>query len=514
MRKIFSMLTIALLATACGGIRPPQPPQPPPATQAMAVVVRDLVHPSKAVEGANVVCSIDGSPSVELVTNADGYTSFTGFSYRVYTCVTTKENYENNTANHYLTPDDNTLTVPLTPVQAPTPTHPGPIVGRLRIEGNCFRDDTGCVLPIYAHAGDAFSRFVRDPGFVNSQLDGIASQGYHGIRVWAVLGGRYWAGREVGPGVTPDYWGQLEKFLTELKNRNLRAVWSMGDIGQLQGTRQDYMQQLAAVNSRYEVIDWLDCGNEAWQTGEPDPTRLAQCVGYYRSAGGTALLTLTSPPSEETEDLNDYSIPPADAYDVHGYRGGHHWDKIRHIFSIAYEGRPNKRQGIQSEPFGNGGLVSVTENRDELNHEAMGLGAVMSHISRQVWVWFSGEGVILQRGLETQQGYANSAAITARLPKDLTTYTLLHHSGGTWANTRVLIPPQDNVRIDGVDTPDGRTVQVIYGPAGSYNITAARGFTGKVCNPADATCEDIAWSPGQVVNFTFERGRVIVGQIH
>ncbi len=512
MKKFLVGIALMLTVACGGGSRPPRP-EPPPAVQAMAVVVRDFVQPTIPIPGAKVVCSIDGSPSVELTTNEDGYTSFNGFSFRVYTCVTTKEGYEDNTANHYLTPEDNTLTVPFTRLAPPRPIHPGPIVGRLRIDGNCFRDDTGCVNPIYAHMGDGLSRYVRDPAFVLGQLDQLTAQGFQGVRVWAVLGGRYWAGREVGPTVTPDYWGQVERFLNELKNRNLRAVWSMGDIGHIGVDRRGYMTILAEKNSQLGVIDWLDCGNEAWQTGEPSPIALADCVGYYRNAGGTGLLTLTSPPSEEVRDLNAYSIPPADAFDVHGYRGGNHWDKIRHIFSISYEGKPNKRQGIQSEPFGNGGLVSVTSNKDELNHEAMGLGAAMSAISRQVWVWFSGEGVILQRGLETQQGFANSAAVIAQLPKDVSTYTTLHHSGNSWGSIRMLIPPQDNVRIDGVDAPDGRTVQIIYGPAGSYNVRAARGFTGKVCNPADATCADITWNAGDTVNFAFERGRILVGQI-
>jgi hypothetical protein len=510
------LVTLALLfsiACASGGHPPIQPPQPSP-EQAFAVVVKDFVTPEIPVNGALVQChNSDKTSMLTGTTNEDGYISWMAQSFQTYACSVERQGYEQNFASHYVTPSDATLYVPLTPTPPPSPEHPSPIVGRLRIEGNCFRDDTGCLNPIYAHSGDMFSRYVRDPDYVRGQLDKVAAAGYHGLRVWAVLGGPYWAEREVGPGVTPDYWGKLEAFFSDLKTRNLRAVWSMGDIGQLQGTRRSYMEQLAALDAKHQVVDFLDCGNEAWQTGEPSPAKLAECVSYYQNAGGQALLTLTSPPGEEKPELDAFSIPPADLYDVHGYRGGHFWDKIRHIFSIPYEIRPNKREGIQSEPFGNGGLVSVTENKDELNHEAMALGAAMSAMGRQVWVWFSGEGVILQRGLETQQGFDQSPKVVALLPKDLSTFPVLHHSGSTWASIRVLVPPRDDVRIDGAQSPDGRTVQIIYGPPGGYNFRVAHNFTGKMCNPADASCVEVRFVAGDTVNIAFDRGRILIGEL-
>ena len=499
---------IAVFAIGCAGNPPPNPhPQPPP-LQAMGVEVHDFVSPDVMVEGVRVECN----GILKGFTDEAGYTEFEVPTNTQQDCILTKDGYEDNTASLFATYEDAILRTWIRKMVPPAPVHPNPLVGRLTLVTDGFRDDTGYVNPLYAHCGDCFSRYTRDPEFVQRQLDLVAQAGYHGIRVWSTLGGSYWAGREVGPSVTPDYWGQLRKFFEDLKARNLRAVFSQGDIGQLGTSRQAFMEQVAALDRELGVIDWLDCGNEAWQTGEPSASRLAECVSYYRDAGGRALLTLTSPIGEEKDGLDRYSIPPADTYDVHGYRGGHFWDKIRHIFSIPYEIRPNKRFGIQSEPFGNGERVSVTSNKNELNGEAMALGGTMSLLSRQTWVWFSGEGVILDKGLEVEAGFWETPKAVALIPKDAITYDRLHHSGTSQADIRTFVVPNDSVRIDGRTDSDGRTVQIIYGPAGTYNIRAARNFEGRLCHPETAECSDLSVTAGSSFIVSFDRGRILIGQ--
>jgi hypothetical protein len=178
----------------------------------------------------------------------------------------------------------------------------------------------------------------------------------------------FWAGHEVGPQLTAGYYAHVERFFAAVAARRLRA-------GVVAGRRQDdcrppcFMTRIAALDRATGVIDWIDCGNEAWQTGEPDPAQLAACVGHYQAAGGQALKTLTSPPGEDVAELNAYSIDPADAFDVHSYRAGHSWDKRRHIAALTRADRPGlvRPVGINSEPPGSGALVSVTENPDELD---------------------------------------------------------------------------------------------------------------------------------------------------
>jgi hypothetical protein len=411
----------------------------------------------------------------------------------------------------------------------PTPTTAQrPMVGLLRIQdGISYADDSGLVLPTYAHAGDLFSVFVRDDGRALGQLDRIAAANYHGARVWLNLGcgpntaagcthGAYWRGREVGPDVTPDYWTKLRAFRDAFRARGLRLVASQGDIGQLRD-RRDFMQRLRALDNEAHVIDWLDCGNEAWQTGEPDPRRLSECVSYF--GGGSALRTLTDAPIYASpipahEHLDMFSIPPADAFDIHSFRGGHSWDKRRHIWGYTYcgEGCPTLKTGIGSEGPGNGPRVSAIDNKAELDDEAMALLAVASHLGRQAYVWFSGEGVILDRGLETEAGFASVPRAVALLPRDVYTYQTSHHSGDRFAAVRVL-QPTGEVRIDGRQADDGRFAYTIDGPPGRYPLRVTKSFTGRLCHPGTGACEDISRTAGESLAVEFTRGRVFSGQI-
>jgi hypothetical protein len=404
--------------------------------------------------------------------------------------------------------------------------HPEPLVGRLRIEGSTFRDDRGPVLPLYAHAGDLFSLFVRDPARALAELDAVARAGYHGVRVWSALGclpttacaepaeagqPAFWRGREVGPGLTSDYYTHVERFFEALRARNLRVVWSQGDV-QLIADRREFMSRIARLDHAFGVIDWIDCGNEAWLAGEPDPARLADCVGFYEAAGGRALKTLTSAPSEDVRDLDAFSIDPADAFDVHSWRGGHSWDKRRHISSLTRNDRPNPRRplGIGSEPPGGGAMVSAIDNPHELDDEAVALLAAASLIARQAFVWFSGEGVRIERGLATGAGFHNVPEAVALLPKDVMRYETRHHSGVSSRDIRVL-EVEGDVRIDGALAADGRFAYTIDGPPGAYNLKVARAFEARLCHPATAACEVVSKKAGDTLAVTFTRGRILVG---
>ena len=411
---------------------------------------------------------------------------------------------------------------------APVATAPDPLTGRLRVDGTTFTDDRGPVLPLYAHAGDLLWVFVRDPARAAIELDAVARAGYHGVRVWAALGCHpdrpcpasdergqrpFWYGRDLGPGLTGDYFEHVDRFMAALAARRLRAVWSLGDV-HVVGDRRDYMTRLAALDARHAVIDWIDCGNEAWQTGEPDPARLAACVGYYAEAGGGGLKTLTAAPTEEVDDLDRYSIDPADAFNVHSYRGGHSWDKRRHIASLTRGDRPNPRRplGLNSEPPGGGALVSVTEHKEELDDEAVALLGVASLIARQAFVWFSGEGVQIDRGLATAPGFAAVPKAAALLPRDVMRFARRHHSGDTGRAVRVL-EAQGDVRIDGAIDADGRFAYTIDGPPGAYTLRVARAFEGRLCHPATGACEDVARQAGESLAVAFRRGRVLVGRV-
>lgn len=510
--KNFIVLLILFTSACAGGVRPPQPPvEPEPTKQAMAVVVKDFISPEISVSGVLVTCNMIERGH----TNDDGYLVFDEYTDTVVKCSFQKDGYYPGEANHYLTPADPTLYMPLTAEVPPVPTTPAPIVGRVRLEGGCMRDDTGCINPVYAHAGDLFSLYTRNPARALQELDKIATVGFQGLRTWSSLGGSYWNGREVGPSVTTDYYGQVRNFFSEARSRGLRIVWSQGDIAQL-GDRRTAMSEFARIDNELGgVIDFIDCGNEAWQTGEPDPAKLAECIGYYQSAGGRGLKSTTSADGDPTfADINKWSIPPSDVFDVHSWRGGHSWDKRRHIWSYGYGGEGSTRLpfGIGSEPPGSGQLVSVTSNKHELDDEAVALLAVASMTGRQAFVWFSGEGVKIDQGLQVESGFSSVPRMIAKLPKDLMTYHTSHHSGTTWASIRVL-EPRDDVRVDGRMHNDGRFVYVIDGPSGTYRLRVARSFSGQLCDPGTVECTAVQHTAGQSLDLSFRRGRVLIGQV-
>lgn len=408
------------------------------------------------------------------------------------------------------------------------------VVGRLRLDQrHAFRDDVGCLNPTYAHSGDLFSVFVRDAARALGELDAVAAAGYHGLRVWITLGcgpntahgchpSDYWYRREVGPDVTPDYWGHLRAFRDALVARGLRLVASQGDLSQLRD-RRAFMERLAALDTESPFLDFVDGGNEMWQNGEPDPAKLAQFVRWYADAGGQALKTLTDAPlygpdaPPPPQQFDTWSIPPADLFDVHSFRGGNSWDKRRHIWGYTYPGHgaPAKKNGINSEPPGGGARVSAIENAHEMDDEAVALLALASHLGRQAFVWFSGEGVILDAGLRTEPGFAAVPRAVALLPEDVQTFETQTHSEPNAAGRQRVLESDapKGVRIDGRIAHDGRFAFTIDGPPGTYPLRVARSFDGHLYHPGTAEGIEVHAAAGDWITVTFTRGRLLVGRV-
>lgn len=514
-----AVLALTLLTVACGSRpprppRPPQPPQPPPPVE-VRVHVYDYFTPTENIPGALITCAAETGTTNEF---GIGYVTLPGDL--TSECNVTKDGYDPKEMSIYATTGAEASTW-LREVVPPFNGTRNPRHGRLRQDPDCFRDDSGCVVPLYAHAGDLFALYTRDPGRGESELDSIASAGYQGVRTWATLGcgsstapngcgGQYWGGHEVGPDFTSNYWGWVRKFGEALNKRGMRAVWSQGDINQIRD-RTDYMRRLAAIDEEVPFIDFIDGGNEAWQTGESDENALARFVRSYMTAGGRGIRSLTSPPGEGKEELDQYSIDPAQIFDVHSFRGNHIWDKIRHIFSITYEAKPMRIFGIGSEPPGNGDLVSVTDNKHELDDEGVPLLATQSMTSRQAFVWFSGEGVKLNKGLRVEAGFWTTPTAVDWLQKDVMTFTQQHHGGSSQGAIRV-VGADGQGRVDCRTNGDGRFACTIYGPQGSYRFPVLHSFTGQLCNPGNGVCEPMDKNAGDRLDISFTRGRVLTGR--
>jgi hypothetical protein len=85
--------------------------------------------------------------------------------------------------------------------------------------------------------------------------------------------------------------------------------------------------------------------------------------------------------------------------------------------------------------------------------------------------------------------------------------------------------PRSPWRILGI--PDGDTdvrsdhagngtdaVDVVYGPPGTYRFPVINNFEGVIITPDETLAQHpVSWSAGQMVDITFQRGRVLVGRI-
>ncbi len=332
-----------------------------------------------------------------------------------------------------------------------------------------WKDNTGYVNPIVCHFGDGLSLDIRDPGLCDTHLDAIADAGYQIVRTWTVLRGPYWAGRECGPDFQSNYRECVVQFAHKLHMRGLRWMVSQGDLlaqYTTQANRKHVLQLIleAIASVHPDVIAFVDIGNESWQNGEDNPERLSELARFIQPFAHNATITLTSPPSEEADDLRNYTFH---VYDVHGSRDGRYWDKVRHIFSLGYERGSKTRNGIQSEPFGQGDLVSASSNKQEIDAGVYMLGAAVSCMARQVWTYFSGPGVKATGSNERlweMPGFYETPDIIKQLPADLMTFQTLIHGGASQNRRIYAVPSVDETRCDHAIHDDGRFVCAIYGP--------------------------------------------------
>lgn len=345
----------------------------------------------------------------------------------------------------------------------------GTLQGHLRIAEGAFVDDAGPALPVFCHYGTLFALYLRRPDLARAILDTIAAAGYHGVRFWTTLGGPYWDSHGLATRAE-DNLRAFEDFLGELWRRGLRGMISQGDVGHIRN-RRAWMRMLSEAVYAVDpaVAAFVDTSNEGWQTGEPDPAKLADMASAYREAGGAAVLTLTSPPGEEQAELNAYSIDPAQCFDVHGYRGGHWWDKLRHIRNVVAEHPPRRRLGVQSEWTGPGPFVSGTEHKHELDAAVMQAACLISLMHRQVWVYFAGVETY-DTPLEAQPGFLETPRIAQTLPLGIMRWQAFAH-GGPSQTKRVFEVTDGNglktMRCDHViehADGSGRFAVLAYGP--------------------------------------------------
>jgi hypothetical protein len=476
-RRLSSLIaSIAMLVTvACGGGRRPPVVTPPPAQIFTLGVI--VTGDGAALPEATIDVRDGRDAGLHQVTDGTGNAYFATLHVGGFNVCANAPGFSEKCVGVNFEQSQH-VGIDLERHQLPPPPPPSgkTYVGQLAVEHNGgYIDALGNpVLFVGHHTGDFLSRWVRDPGGVAAELDAIKAAGYDGIRFWSTLGGDsdFWRGRGVGPVDTPNYWEHVKTFLLAVKERGLVVQLSQGDVrSNVIPNRQEFAYRMADVVNEVgpDVVALFEAANESLDTGEPDPEKLRQFNRWFLercpSVRVNGLSSYTG--TEDVEVLNRFSASPANIFIVHGYRGGRWFDKVRHIFSLQYEGDPEKRLGWQGEPAGPGQLVSAIDNRHELDADALTLMAAMALVTRQQWMYFSGPGVISNHPngdrIQNMPGFREVPRVKSMLPADVMRYDLLTHGGTTWAGVSPFLASGENRADCAIYRPDGRFACVIYG---------------------------------------------------
>lgn len=412
-------------------------------------------------------------------------------------------------------------------LEPPTVLHPlesRRLHGQLRLRETHYFDDKGKVLPILCHAGTLFSLFTRDREWAESEAQTIAQAGYQGVRVWMWLSGDYWVrlGRTVGPST---WERQVPAFCDMLQRNDLRLLCSLGDMPRAESPDRwpGTMRRLAGLLKPFAPLTiGVDAGNEAWNQTSWTALEMRPALHEFLKVYGVHLRSLTDSPED---DLSKYHTALATVTDVHNYRAGRMPDKIRHIFSMGWEGHPPRKLGILSEPWGapttqQGGLVSVTEHPDEIDDEAVGLQTAQGLIFGWAFTFMSSAGVsIRKRGeFETQPGFRSAPAVAEALPADVMTWRTWTHGGDSQRGKRALVADsRDNgLRCDHAYGPDGQVAIVCYGDKDrTTRPNVERGLSGRWldCKTGEYGPPRIAVAGSRLAMPPARHGAVFVGKL-
>ncbi len=517
------LVVLVALLSACGGGGGPRPQPPPTARATIAFVVTSGGQPvADAVVDTSVIPSVpDGT------TNTDGYLALDVPVGVLFAAQVTREGYVPWWAEVSVVANTQ-LEIVLErdgPPAPPAGTPPWP--GRLGLSGGCFRNGAGaCELPLFMHFGESFSRYTHDGrAEIVDQARAVKAAAYDGIRFWDTLGyyDHVWSGAEVMPWAfrtrsgrsiaeTPDYYGSLTSFLSDLRAIGLTTQHSRGDLNGTSLSR--VVQHAERVASLYDQVGWetlalAEGNNEDWQNGDFGPDGLRAIVAPFERRGALTALS-SGVEAEEAHVLRAYATR---LFYVHGARGPGYPLILRHIFSLAREAMPGWR-GWQGEPAGPGDGVTGGQVNDS---EMLALMAAQAWVSRQAWTYMSSHGVFYRGRLESQPGFWVVPRIRDAMEafgRDLMTWNLTHRSAGDAALRSDKPTADGDARVDQTIAPDGRVAAVAYDPSGRQavqNVTGRRlscdviGVSGE-----DLTHHGASIGPGDWLSLDYRVGRLLL----
>jgi hypothetical protein len=295
-----------------------------------------------------------------------------------------------------------------------------------------------------------------------------------------------------------------------LDSFGLKGIFCTGDYALRSMSHAEFAATLGGILAPRDTGALVIAGNEAWQTGADSIETLEAFCEAFKSVCPDVPITTTAPPTEAAGDIAAWC--GGDYYAIHGYRGGEDHDRIRHIFSVPWEGHPPCAYGFQDEPTGPGDEVSVKASHcyDGRDVDAFHLCALaaQSLICNQGFNFFCGDGVKLTGDIARWAGFAEVARVPSLLPPDLMAWPDPFHFGDSQSAVRVFRPNAGNeVRFDMRIADDGRIVGLLYGDEGRASVICERGCRISVTNWDGEVIADRGFSPGDELAVDFVRSQ-------
>lgn len=386
------------------------------------------------------------------------------------------------------------------------------ITGQLRVSDSGWADDIGPIHPIGLHVGDLFSKLCHGyTNHVESIIVSARNAGYPFIHFWMNLGtlGDYWAGRECGPGYTPDFWGKLSQLGDLFDKHGMKGGYNLGDYKLWSGTHKDFFRKLGQhLRSRqHQTAAYVFGGNEAWQTGASSKEEISDALDEFKGEVATIPVTTTAPPSEDASEIAKWCA--GDFYAIHGYRDGEDHDRIRHIFSVPWEGHPPNPYGLQDEPTGPGDEVSVKarhcyKGRDVDSNHLCAL-AVQSLMCNQGFNYFCSDGVKSDGDITSWAGFNEVGRVSQIVPIDIMAWPGPIHFGDSQPD-RVFSPcSEDTLRFDHRISHSGELFGMFYGDEGTTRARCERACSFSRVDWDGTVHPEEHFNPGDEISFNFYR---------
>ena len=416
-----------------------------------------------------------------------------------------------------------------------------PLAGQLRFDGVSFADNTGRRVPLALHLGDLAMCYVEGKEvLVHEALADARDVGYQIVRIWLTINWRhphpFWGGRTLSPATTPDYHRRMTEFLRIVaEDYGLQLHVTLGDSFQVSHAEEDALWHWLKFLVRdhptwFALIEGL---NEAYGTGDRDdwdPAEIERQIQIVRTLNPSHLYALSAAAGENSESVEELvrwtpALMPFFYY--HAYRGGHWFDQMRHVFSLVYEhGGTVRRNGWSGEPpgvnlrsyydgaTGPGAWVSGMDHPEEWTAQRYALYLAHTAMSRQLPTFMCSHGVKLEGRLRDVPGFVEAPRLIAHLPPNVMAYDELFHGGQTFADRRVLVADDDELRIDHAhNTATGDLVMTVYGPSRdrNYTIPIERPWRGRMV-AGGVVRENVELVPGRTLPLVMGDGALLVGR--